>query len=259
MLFTLLQNFEVCKLKVIISPAKKMRVVFDENKTLSLPVFYKEAEFLAKKIKKLSLDEIETIMKVNPKIAMDTFIYYNDFFDFKHEIPAILSYCGLQYTHIKAEEFKDSDFSFINDTVRILSGLYGILKPYDGICPYRLEMQCKLDINGKNLYKYWSDKIYKELYKEDDIVINLASNEYAKVIKPYLKDKNKFITVDFKTVRKGKIRTIATEAKALRGEMVKYIVKNNIDKAQDLKDFVYEGYKYIKENSYDNNFIFMKV
>ena len=175
-------------MKVIISPAKKMKIVYDENKKITEPVFYKKAAVLAKKIRKLDPMEIEHIMKVNPKIAMEAFIYYNDFFDFKHEIPAILSYNGLQYTHIKAEDFSDEEAEFANETLRIVSGLYGILKPYDGICPYRLEMQCKLDINGKNLYKYWSNNIYKELFKDKEEVINLASGEYSKVVSPYLKD-----------------------------------------------------------------------
>jgi len=246
-------------LKVIISPAKKMKVVYDEKIEITEPVFFDKAKVLARKIKEMSPLEIESLMKVNPKIAMETFIYYNDFFDFNHEIPALLSYNGLQYNHIKCEDFSGDEVKFAGETLRILSGLYGMLRPYDGICPYRLEMQCRLDINGKNLYKYWNNRIYKELFKDNEEVINLASFEYSKVIIPYLKDKDKFITVDFKTVHKGKIRTLPTEAKALRGEMARFIVKNKIEKSEDIKDFTYGGYKYIKENSYENNFVFMKV
>lgn len=246
-------------MKVIISPAKKMKIVYDENKKITEPVFYKKAAVLAKKLRKLDPMEIEHIMKVNPKIAMEAFIYYNDFFDFKHEIPAILSYNGLQYTHIKAEDFSDEEAEFANETLRIVSGLYGILKPYDGICPYRLEMQCKLDINGKNLYKYWSNNIYKELFKDKEEVINLASGEYSKVVSPYLKDKDRFITVDFKCNHKGKIRTLPTEAKTLRGEMSRYIVKNKIKSSKELKDFTYEGYKYSSERSGKDKYIFLKI
>ena len=182
------------------------------------------------------------------------------FFDFKQDnFPAILSYNGLQYNHIKAEEFKEEDYDFVNSTIRIISGLYGILKPYDGICPYRLEMQCKLDIDGKNLYKFWGDSIYKELYKDNEEVINLASKEYSKVITPYLKDEDKFITVDFKCFHKGKIRTIATEAKMLRGEMVKYIIDKKINNSDNLKEFCYNGYNFSEEYSNENNFVFFKI
>ena len=246
-------------MKVIISPAKKMKIAYDEKKEITTPVFFNKAKKLAKIIKKFSPMEIESIMKVNPKIAMETFIYYNDFFDFKHEIPAILSYNGLQYTHIKAEEFKEEDYEFVNSTIRVISGLYGILKPYDGICPYRLEMQCKLDIDGKNLYKFWADSIYKELYKNNEEVINLASKEYSKVITPYLKDEDKFITIDFKSFHKGKIRTIATEAKMLRGEMVRYIVNKKINNSDKLKEFCYNGYSFSEEYSNENNFVFFKI
>lgn len=246
-------------MKVIISPSKKMNIV-DSNINLSTPNFFSETEDLVKELIKYSPYQIEELMHVNEKIAMDTFINYGDFFNATHSSPAIFSYNGLQYKHINPKAFSSEELVRLNNTIYIVSALYGLLKPFDKVFPYRLEMQCKLKIDDKNnMYQFWSDKLYNYLYKDTDIVLNLASKEYSKVISSHVKEYDRFITCDFKTLYKGKFRTLPAMAKILRGEMVRYICKNNINTLNEIKDFSYEGYHYSKEYSNEDIYTFIKI
>ena len=152
-----------------------------------------------------------------------------------------------------------SELDYVQDHLIILSGFYGMLRPFDGIKPYRLEMETKISVNGySNLYDFWNEKIANELYKENDVVLNLASNEYSKCVKPYLNEQRKMITCIFAQRTNGKLKTKATEAKMCRGYMVRYMAERNIQDLEEIKKFDYKGYLYSEKDSNESEWVFVK-
>lgn len=246
----------------IISPAKNMRNLKVDN---IKPKMYGESRFftnetkeIINELKKLTPWDIQSIMKVNEKIAFQSYAYFQDFNFDEEGVCGLLAYDGLVFKNIKAEEFTSEDFNFANNHVRILDAFYGIVNPLDGVLPYRLEMQYKININDKNLYKFWGDKLYKKLYSEDKVIINLASEEYAKAVRGFLDKDDIFIDIDFKIHKDGKLKTMATYAKMARGQMIKYIIENKIDNPEDLKDFTFNGYKFDHNLSTNKKYVFIR-
>ena len=246
----------------IISPAKNMRNLKIDN---IKPKMYGESRFFTKEtkeiineLKKLTPWDIQSIMKVNEKIAFQSYAYFQDFNFDEEGVCGLLAYDGLVFKNIKAEDFTQEDFEFANNHVRILDAFYGIVNPLDGVLPYRLEMQYKININDKNLYKFWGDKLYKKLYSEDKVIINLASEEYAKAVRGFLDKDDIFIDIDFKIHKDGKLKTMATYAKMARGQMIKYIIENKINNPEDLKDFTFNGYKFDHNLSTNKKYVFVR-
>lgn len=246
----------------IISPAKNMRNIKINNirpKTLGANRFFtKETKEIIQVLKSLSPWDIQSLMKVNEKIAFQSYAYFQDFNFEKEGVCGLLGYDGLVFKNIKAEEFSKEDFEFANDNIKILDAFYGIVNPLDEVLPYRLEMQYPIKIEDKNLYKFWNDKIYNKLYSEDNVIVNLASEEYAKVVRKFLKEDDIFIDIDFKVYKNGKLKTLATLAKIARGQMVKYIVENKINNPEDLKNFNFDNYKFSHNLSTNRKFVFIK-
>ena len=183
-------------MKIIISPAKKMNVDTDSLAVQGLPVFLDDTEKLMHKIQKMSLSEVRDLWKCNDKL---TELNYRRFAEMELDrrlTPAVLTYEGLQYQHMSPMVFSDGALDYIQEHLRILSGFYGVLKPFDGVTPYRLEMQAKLSVDGKkDLYEFWGDRLYRELIDEDHTILNLASKEYSRAIEKYLEPEDRFITV----------------------------------------------------------------
>lgn len=243
----------------ILSPAKNMNIKKFNNNCFTPPIFKNKTTEILNELKKLEAFQIESLMKVNKDIAFKTFCNFVDFDIDKKIGNAILCYDGLVFKNINAIDFNASDVSFSENHLRILSALYGILTPLTNISPYRLEMSCKLKILGySNLYKFWGNSIYKELFKTKDIVINLASKEYTKVITPFLLDKDKFITISFFKVINGQHRIVATSAKMARGQMAKFIIKNKVNNIENLKEFTFDNYTYNDFLSNKENLIFLQ-
>lgn len=243
---------------IILSPAKNMKFnKKSELNPLQYPIFKEKTLKIYSTIKNLQPFELESIMKVNPKIALNTFVNFQEF-DFEEaNSPAILTYSGLAFKGLNALDFSLDELNFANEHLRILSGFYGVLKACDNISAYRLEMQCKLKIQEfKDLYNFWGDLIYKEIFKNNDLVVNLASEEYSKTITPFLKENDKFINIQFLTLKNGKFRTITTTTKTLRGKMARFIIKNKIQDVEDLKDFFADGYKFDSYSSNENTYVF---
>lgn len=246
----------------IISPAKNMRNIKINNISPKTSgenrYFTEETKEIIKILKSLSPWDIQSLMKVNEKIAFQSYAYFQDFNFEKEGVCGLLAYDGLVFKNIKAEEFSKEDFEFANDNIKILDAFYGIVNPLDEILPYRLEMQYPIKIEDKNLYKFWNDKIYNKLYSEDNVIVNLASEEYAKVVRKFLKEDDIFIDIDFKVHKNGKLKTLATLAKVARGQMVKYIVENKINSPEDLKNFTFDNYKFSHNLSSNRKFVFIK-
>lgn len=248
-------------MKIIISPAKKMNIDDDIFEYRSKPVFFEQAEEIMNYMKNLSYDECKTIWKCSDKLAQLNYDRVVNM-DLNYRLtPALFSYEGIQYQYMGARVLSRDALEYLQDNLRILSGFYGILKPLDGVVPYRLEMQSKfINYKNKDLYEYWADKIANSLFEETNLIINLASKEYSKCVEKYLKNSpgTKFITCVFGEINGEKVIEKGTLAKMARGEMVRYLAQNKICDLEGLKRFDKLEYKYSQEKSNENTYVFIK-
>jgi cytoplasmic iron level regulating protein YaaA (DUF328/UPF0246 family) len=246
-------------MKIIISPAKKMNVDTDSFEVAGVPEFIDNTEILMHEIQSLSLPEGKALWKCNDKLAELNYKRYKDMDLMRRMTPAVIAYEGLQYQHMAPKVLTTEALLYISDHLLILSGFYGILKPFDGVTPYRLEMQAKLSVNDcKNLYDFWGDRLYPSLVDDDRIIINLASKEYSQCIEKYITHKDQFITIEFGELVEGKVKQKGTLAKMARGEMVRFMAENNISDLNGIKDFHELGFAYSKELSNDKKYVFIK-
>ena len=238
-------------MKIIISPAKKLNIEESSVEKKMQFSFINEATILVKTLKERSVKEIKGLMSLSDSLAMLNWQRYQNWtFTNLKTYNAIFMFNGGVYEGIKAASFDANEMQFAQKNLRILSGLYGLLKPLDRILPYRLEMGTKLsNVSGNNLYEFWADKLRKSLLSEmseNDTLVNLASNEYSKALQ--LKRLSvKMITPVFKDYKNGDLKVISFFAKKARGEMVNFIVKNKIVKPEDLKLFNHEGYAFSEQ------------
>lgn len=248
-------------MKIIISPAKKMRQADDWMAAEGTPVYINEAEMLLARLKSCQESELKTIFKANDAITHENYIRYREMKRAGGPTPALLAYVGIQYQYMAPQVFSDRQWEYVNRTLRILSGFYGILRPSDGISPYRLEMQAKLSVGEeKDLYGFWRDKIYRELVREDQEILNLASKEYSRAAERYLEPGIRFVTCVFAENDKktGKLKVKATEAKMARGEMVKYLSEIGGETPESAKRFDRLGYAYDEALSDEKTYVFVK-
>ena len=246
-------------ISIIISPAKKMNICDDDLSPTSIPCFIDKTQILYDTLKSFSYENLKQLLACNDQIAELNYDRYLHMDLTKGFTPCILSYEGIQYKYMSPDSFSNKEFEYINKHLKILSGFYGVLKPFDGVTPYRLEMQAKLKTNNfKDLYDFWGDNIYKEVRKDSDIILNLASKEYSKTIEKYLTPEDKYITCIFGSLKGSKIKVKATEAKMARGLMVRYLATNNIHNINDIKNFSDLSFKYSEKHSSENEFVFLK-
>jgi len=205
-------------------------------------------------------------MGVSPKLArlnFERFLKWQTPFTQKNSTPALLLFKGDVFEGISANDYTDNDFKFAQKHIRILSGLYGVLRPLDLMQPYRLEMGTKIDVGeNNNLYEFWKEmltKHFNNLLKDDaeNTLVNLASNEYSKALS-LKKINGNVITPIFKEQKGNTYKTIAIHAKKARGVMTRFIVKNRIEKVEHLKSFTEEGYIYSSEHSKENDWVFIR-
>ena len=245
-------------MKIIISPAKKMNVDNDSLVHQDLPAFLNQTELLCKRLKEMSYAELKALWKCNDKIAALNVERLQHMDLRKNLTPAILSYEGIQYQYMAPSVFTVDEFSYIQDHLRILSGFYGVLRPFDGVVPYRLEMQAKLPMGeAKDLYSFWGDSLANHLFAETDCIINLASKEYSLCVSKYLPEKIRFISCIFGEWKDGKIIEKGTICKMARGEMVRYMAENQIEEPERIKEFSRLNYQYSIEHSDNNTYVFL--
>jgi hypothetical protein len=246
-------------MRIIISPAKKMNMDADAFPTPVLPVFLEETELLKDWIRTLSFEEAQALWNCNGKIAE---LNYRRFLDMdlrRNLTPALISYEGIQYQYMAPEVFTQKEWDYVQERLRILSGFYGVLKPLDGVVPYRLEMQAKAGVNGKkNLYEFWEDRLYQEVHEKDGVILNLASKEYSRCIEKYLKPEDTFITCVFGEWKSGKVIQKGTQAKMARGEMVRFMAERGIEDVEEIRRFDRLGYQFQEELSSDREYIFIR-
>lgn len=246
-------------INIIISPAKKMNVCNDDILYKSLPSSMEQTNIIYDELKNLSYEELKKLLACNDALAELNFHRYKNMNLEGNLTPSILSYEGIQYKYMSPGSFSDSELNYVSENLKILSGFYGVLTPFDGVTPYRLEMQAKLKINDhKDLYSFWGNSLYNKLKSENKAILNLASKEYSKAIEKYLTPEDIFITCIFGTLSDGKIKVKATEAKMARGLMVRYLAKHNVQEINDVKNFNDLGFTYSEEHSDEKTLIFLK-
>ena len=245
-------------MRIIISPAKKMNVNTDAPYS-GMPVFLDDTKMIMRWIQELTYPEAKKLWACNDKIAGLNFERFKDMDLECNLTPALLSYEGIQYQYMAPVVFEDGQFDYAQEHLRILSGFYGVLKPMDGVTPYRLEMQAKAKINGtSNLYEYWGERLYREVLDNTRVVVNLASKEYSRCVEKYLTPEDTYITCIFGEFEGGKIVQKGVYAKMARGEMVRFLAERNITDPQEMKKFNRLGYKYRSDLSSDVEYIFIK-
>lgn len=256
-LFTWL--WEIKKMKIMISPAKKMNRNTDSLETQGLPIYIKETEIIKTWMQSQSFDNLKKLWNCNDKIAEQNFERVKAFDLYNNLTPAILSYEGIQYQYMAPTVFESKMLCYVQEHLRILSGFYGVLKPMDGIIPYRLEMQAKAAVAGcRDLYAYWGTKLYDEVMDTSHIVINLASKEYSRCIEKYLTEEDICITCVFAELVDGKVTQKGTYAKMARGEMVRFMAEREIENPEEIKTFDRLGYVFREDLSNDKEYIFLK-
>ncbi len=246
-------------MKIIISPAKKMRVDTDSLPWQDLPVFLPRTEELLAALRAMDATALQRLWKCNDQIAALNLRRLEDMDLYRGLTPAILAYEGIQYQYMAPNVFTEAALAYIQEHLRIFSGFYGMLRPFDGVTPYRLEMQAKLKTcEAKDLYDFWSKEIAENLFAETNCVLNLASKEYSQVVSRHLRPGVRFLTCVFGEEQGGKIVEKGTMCKMARGEMVRYLAENRITHPEDIRAFDALGYSFSPERSNEETLVFIK-
>lgn len=250
-------------MRVIISPAKKMNVDTDTAPWRDLPVFLDRTKILMEYMQTLSPAQCKAVWKCNDKLAELNYRRFQEMDLQRMLTPAILSYEGIQYQYLAPKVLEEPALEYLQEHLRILSGFYGILKPFDGVVPYRLEMQARLGAKEKgldSLYDFWGDSLAEQLLSEDSVILNLASREYSKCAESYAeKHGAAFITCVFGELTGEKVIEKGTLAKMARGEMTRFLAQNQVENTEEIKEFAGLGYRYCPDRSDEKTYIFIKA
>ncbi|KLU64880.1 hypothetical protein DEAC_c32080 [Desulfosporosinus acididurans] len=245
-------------MKLIISPAKKMNIDADFLPPRNAPVFLEKAQRLKEYLRSLTYEDLKKLLCCNDEIARLNYDRYQNMDLCGYTNPAVLAYDGIQYKYMAPQVFEYDYFDYIESHLRILSGFYGILKPFDGVVPYRLEMQAKLKTTFcQNLYDYWKDDIYRDLTQNDTTILNLASAEYSKTVDKYLSANVNYVTCKFGELINGKLIEKGVYVKMARGEMVRFMAENAVEDLDKIKEFNRLGFVYNDELSNSRTIVFL--
>ena len=251
----------------IISPAKKIDFRPSGKREFSMVKYPKKAQELVGILKKMDVEDLKRLMSISTQLALLNVKRYQDFnmpFTLDNAKQSLLSFNGAVFSTINAEDFEHTHWETAQKKLRILSGLYGILRPLDLIQPYRLEMGTKLNTSvGQNLYAYWGNLITKALNEDIEqegsgILLNLASKEYFRAIQPKLVNA-RIVNIHFKEFRNGQYKVVTIFAKKARGMMVRFMIKHNLSKVEELKAFDMGGYHFDEEMSTENDLVFTSL
>lgn len=245
-------------MKIIISPAKKMRRE-EYVAPLHRPMFLKEAGELLSFLRSLSDEEKAKVWKVKGALLSSSLSSLSMLSLEDIGSPAIFSYDGIQYTYMSPSSFTDSMLEYAEKNLRIISGLYGLLRPLDGVGTYRLEMESPISIPGYgDLYSYWGGKIASSLMEDDRLLVNLASAEYSKAVLPYLPSTVTVVTPVFLDWEKGRYVSKGVYAKMERGEMVRFLAETGAETVEDIMKFSSRGYEFSRFLSDSNTLCFVR-
>lgn len=246
-------------MRIIISPAKKMVVDTDTVAPQDLPVFVERAEELRDWLRGLSYAELKTLWRCSDAIVRQNAERLAHMDLRRGLTPALVAYDGIQYTYMAPTVFDQGQLAWVQEHLRMLSGFYGVLRPMDGVVPYRLEMQAKAAVGGcANLYDYWGDALYREVMDESRVLVNLASKEYSKAVERYLQPADRYVTCVFGELEGGRVVQKGVYAKMARGEMVRYLASVQATGPDAMREFAWSGYAYDEGRSTETTLVFVR-
>lgn len=253
-------------MKILISPAKSIDEKALKSSDSTIPIFQIEAQKIVKNLRNLKIDELKDLMSISEDLAKLNWKRYKNWKKSTSEsdelITAGFAFSGEVYRGLEIASLNSEELEFANQNLRILSGMYGILKPTDLIYPYRLEMGTRFSPveEQKNLYEFWKDKIAKTLKKElekEEVIVNLASHEYFKAV-DIQQIKNRIITPVFKEFKNGKFSIVMMYAKHARGAIARYLIQNQFANIEELKLYSVDGYTFDANQSTENEWVFVR-
>ena len=246
-------------MKIIISPAKKMKMDTDSLLWRDLPLFLEKTDRLLAALRELPAARLKRLWKCSDAIAEEN-LERLAAMDLRRRLtPAILSYEGIQYRYMAPDVFTDEQFAYLQEHLRILSGFYGLLRPFDGVRPYRLEMQAKLSVDGaKDLYAFWGADLARVLAQDAGWVLDLASKEYSDAVAKHLPPSVRLVRCVFGEEQEGRVVEKGTLCKMARGEMVRYMAEIGAECPEDLLAFDRLGHRFSPEHSSENALVFLR-
>ena len=246
-------------MRIIIAPAKKMVVDTDSFSVDGPPQFLERAERLKAVLQGMSPKELQALWRCNDAIAKLNVERLAQMDWRRNPTPAVIAYEGIQYRYMAPGVMEAAHLDYLREHLRILSGFYGLLRPFDGVTPYRLEMQAKLAADGcRDLYQFWGGCLAQQLTSETDLILNLASKEYSKAVEPHLPKSVRFVTCIFGELKNGKVIEKGAQCKMARGQMVRWLAEGNITDRVDIRAFDQLGYRFQAELSAENQDVFLK-
>ena len=244
---------------IILSPAKKMCVDTDSFAARDLPRFLDKTGRLLAALRAMNPKELQKLWKCNDQIAALNVERLTDMDLRRNLTPALFAYEGIAYQYLAPNVLTYDQLDYVAEHLRILSGFYGVLRPFDGVAPHRLEMGAKLAMDGfRDLYDFWGVSLAESICAESSLIVNLASKEYSRIVEKHLPSGTRFLTAVFgehiggKTVEKG------TMCKMARGEMVRYMAENGMAHPEQMRDFDRLGYRFCCGESDENTYTFIK-
>ena len=246
-------------MKIIISPAKQMGEERDVLPPAGRPVYEERAAQLAAYLRDLPYEALKELLSCGEKLARAAYETYQTMDFSRADTPALLAYRGIQYQYMAPQVFEGAYFTYVQEHLRILSGLYGILRPLDAVVPYRLEMQARVRLGPcRDLYRFWGDSLYRFLTADGErVIVNLASREYARAVEPYLTGADTFITCTFGELQGEKVVEKGVYVKMARGEMVRWMAERAVERAEQLREFDRLGFAFCPERSSADRLVFL--
>ena len=246
-------------MRIIIAPAKKMRTDPDSLAPAGLPDFLPETEVLCAALRAMDPAALQRLWRCNDRIAALNVRRLEEMDLRRNLTPAILAYEGIQYQYMAPGVFSQGEYDYVQTYLRILSGFYGLLRPFDGVTPYRLEMQAKLAVGGaRDLYGFWGDRLARRLFAETDCILNLASREYSLCVSRFLEPSVRFVTCVFGQEKDGKILEQGTQCKMARGEMVRYLAETGAETLEAVRGFDRLDYRFSPAHSDEETLVFLR-
>ena len=246
-------------MRIIIAPAKKMRSDPDSLAPAGLPDFLPETEVLCAALRSMDPAALQRLWRCNDRIAALNVRRLEEMDLRRNLTPAILAYEGIQYQYMAPGVFSQGEYDYVQTHLRILSGFYGLLRPFDGVTPYRLEMQAKLAVGGaRDLYGFWGDRLARRLFAETDCILNLASKEYSLCVSRFLEPSVRFVTCVFGQEKDGKVLEQGTQCKMARGEMVRYLTETGAETLEAVRGFDRLDYRFSPAHSDEETLVFLR-
>ncbi len=246
-------------MRIIAAPAKKMNMDLDGFAPEGLPRFLEKTRVLLAALREMTPEQLQKLWKCSDALAALNVERLADMDLERRLTPAVMAYEGLQYRYLAPGVLETEQLDYLRCHLRILSGFYGLLSPFDGVTPYRLEMQAKLRVEGcRDLYGFWGSDLARALAEETDLVINLASREYSRAVEPFLPASVRFVTCTFGEEKDGKVVEKGGACKMARGQMTRWMAQEGITRAEDLKEFRDLDYRFAPARSGENHLVFLK-